>query len=223
MDINERIARRLSQLRSECRLTIDALSARSGVSRAMISRIERGECSPTATLLNNLAIGLGVLLPEIFGPSDYRESRLRLRNPVVSRKGQPEWVDPVTGYRRRTLTPSTTPSRSGGKMQLNEMLFPAGARVIFENSGVATSQQIWMLVGQLEIRVGDEITMLGPGDCMALARERPVMIHNTAGEEARCVAATLNENLQPVAGSKRPRSRNAATCRATADDSHMPE
>ena len=87
MDINERLARTLRQLRHERGLSIAELADRSGVSRAMISRIERAQSSPTATVMNDLSTGLGVLLQELFGPSSYREPRLRDREFAVLRAG----------------------------------------------------------------------------------------------------------------------------------------
>lgn len=189
LDVNERLARRLVQLREERGLTIEAMAARSGVSRAMISRIERAESSPTATVLNKLATGLGVLLPTLFTPDSYAEPRLQQRNPVVSRKGQPEWKDPDTGYTRRTLTPSTGQQ----PLQLSEIHFPAGARVTFENAfgANAVHQQIWMLDGHLDIHLDRETSHLKPGDCMAMKLDSPITFHNPGTRAARYLVAIL--------------------------------
>lgn len=189
MDVNERLARRLGELRFERGLTIEDLAARSGVSRAMISRIERAESSPTATVLNKLAIGLGVLLPELFTPASHAEPRLHQRHPVVSRKGQPEWKDPETGYTRRTLTPPT----AGQPLQLSEIHFPGGARVTFENAfgAHAVHQQIWMLDGNLDIHLDRETSHLKAGDCMAMKLDSPITFHNPGTRTARYLVAIL--------------------------------
>lgn len=189
LDITERIARRLHQLRDERGLTPEALADRSGVSRAMIYRIEAGQASPTAVVLNKLAIGLGVLLPTLLGPGDYREPRLNLRHPVASRKAQGTWQDPDTGYSRRTLTPSTASTA----LQLSEIHFPAGARVTFENAfgDASVQQQVWMLEGQMDIRLGDEIAHLRSGDCMAMTLDTPISFHNPGAKDARYLVATL--------------------------------
>ncbi|RVL99079.1 XRE family transcriptional regulator, partial [Sinorhizobium meliloti] len=57
--LEETMAMRLRELRMARDLTLDDLAGRSGVSRAMISRIERGEASPTAQLLAKLCSALG--------------------------------------------------------------------------------------------------------------------------------------------------------------------
>ena len=51
-DINQRIARRVARCRANAGLSLDALAARSGVSRSTISLIERGETSATAVVLD---------------------------------------------------------------------------------------------------------------------------------------------------------------------------
>src|SRR5262249_39036124 len=56
--VNQRIAVRVRQLRTARDMSLDALAERSGVSRSMISLIERGETSATAVLLEKLAAGL---------------------------------------------------------------------------------------------------------------------------------------------------------------------
>lgn len=192
LDVNERLARRIGELREELGLSIEQLAARSGVSRAMISRIERAESSPTATVLNKLAIGLGVLLPALFTPDSFAEPRLQQRHPVVSRKGQPEWLDPETGYRRRTLTPAT----AGQALQLSEIAFPAGARLTFENAfGAAlVHQQIWMLEGQLDIHLDGETSHLKDGDCMAMKLDTPITFHNPGRKDCRYLVAILGSH-----------------------------
>jgi transcriptional regulator with XRE-family HTH domain len=191
MDINERLARRLAQLREELGLSIEQLADRSGVSRAMISKIERAQSSPTATVLNKLSIGLGTLLPNLFGPESYAEPRLQQRDPVASRKGQPEWSDPDTGYRRRTLTPATAVQ----PLQLSEIHFPPGARVTFENAfgDARVVQQIWMLEGSLELRLGRETSQLKSGDCMAMTLDRPITFHNPGKKDARYLVAIVRQ------------------------------
>jgi transcriptional regulator with XRE-family HTH domain len=66
IDIDARIAARVRLLRSERALSLDALASRSGVSRSMISLIERAESSPTAAVLERIATGFGLPLAVLF-------------------------------------------------------------------------------------------------------------------------------------------------------------
>lgn len=60
-DINARIA-----LRAELGSSLEALAVKCGVSRSMLSLVERGESSPTAVVLEKIATGLGVTLAALF-------------------------------------------------------------------------------------------------------------------------------------------------------------
>ncbi len=63
----EALPANLRRLRLEAQLTLDRLGALSGVSRAMISKIERGASVPTATVLGKLAAALQVSLSQLLG------------------------------------------------------------------------------------------------------------------------------------------------------------
>ena len=65
-DLNEQIAERVRTLRAGQALSLEALADKSGVSRSMISLIERGESSPTAAVLQKLATALNVTLQALF-------------------------------------------------------------------------------------------------------------------------------------------------------------
>src|SRR5512138_3326833 len=101
--LNERIAGRVRALRAARRLSLDALARGSGVSRSMISLIERGETSPTAVVLDKLAAGLGVLLPSLFESADAESEASTRDGPLARLADQPQWRDPASGYVRRNV------------------------------------------------------------------------------------------------------------------------
>src|SRR3977135_2289248 len=105
MDMDARLAARLRALRSAAGLTLEALAESSGVSRSMISLIERGESSPTANVLDRLAAGLGVTMASLFDQNPKAEA-----SPLARRADQESWTDPETGYTRRNLSPPGFPS-----------------------------------------------------------------------------------------------------------------
>ena len=79
---------------------MEALAERSGVSRAMISKLERGEKNPTLVIATKVAKGLGVTLLQLAGVEERREAV------VVSRDERMVVRDPVTGYERQLLSPA---------------------------------------------------------------------------------------------------------------------
>jgi transcriptional regulator with XRE-family HTH domain len=181
--LDERIADRVRELRAARGLSLDALAGRSGVSRSMISLVERGESSPTALVLEKLAAGLGVTLASLFDAP--------VPGPGAPRGDQPEWQDPASGYRRRNVSP---PGASQ-PMQIVEVHFPPGRRVAFETGArdVRVHQQVWVLDGAIDITLGAERHRLRQGDCLAMELDRLTMFHNPTRKTARYAVVIASE------------------------------
>jgi len=191
--VQERLAARLRALRVERTLTLDALADRAGVSRSMISLIERGESSPTAAVLDRLAAGLGVTLASLFAEEARADA-----SPLARRAEQVAWRDPGTGYVRRNLSPPGFPS----PIELVEVVLPPGTRVAYDAPGigraVGVSQQVWLMEGALELTLGDVAHRLGEGDCLAMRLDRPIVFHNPGDRPARYVVALAAD--RPLGG-----------------------
>jgi transcriptional regulator with XRE-family HTH domain len=191
LDVNQRLAGRVRGLRAARRLSLDGLAAKSGVSRSMISLVERGESSPTAVVLEKLAAGLDVTLASLFDTPE--DAAPVPSGPVARRADQPEWRDPASGYVRRNVSPPGIAQ----PMQIVEVRFPAGARVAFERGGrdVRVYQQVWMIEGTLEVRVGSAGHRLREGDCLAMQLDAPILFHNPTRKPARYAVVIASEAL----------------------------
>ena len=184
-DLDRRIAGRVRDLRASRGLTLEGLAERSGVSRSMISLIERGESSATAVLLERLATGLNIPLASLFDAPDQNSQ------PVSRRADQPRWRDPGSGYLRQNVSPSGVAS----PIQIVEVEFPRGARVAFDTGArdVRQHQQVWVLEGSIDVSVGDERHELHKGDCLAFVLDRPVAFHNRTRKVARYAVVIVIE------------------------------
>lgn len=187
--VNARIAQRVRELRAARGLSLQALAERCGVSRSMISLIERGAASPTAVVLDRLAAGLGVALASLFdaGPPG--------GGPLRRHADQALWRDPASGYARRSLSPSGGSSA----LQLVEVTFPAGARVAYDIAvrQPALQQQLWMLAGSMDILLGEARFQLRAGDCLAMTLDCPIVFSNPQRTPARYLLATLDPLAPP--------------------------
>jgi transcriptional regulator with XRE-family HTH domain len=168
------LAATLRAARAERDLSVNALAELSSVSRAMIAKIERGEVQPTAALLGRLSAALGLTLSELFARTEGQTPRLaRLTDQTV-------WVDPKTGYRRRSVSPA------GGATQLVEIELPAGAEVAYPAESYAlANHQIWVLRGRLRFQEGDVEHDLHAGDCLELGAPAPGTYRNATDRPCR--------------------------------------
>lgn len=177
--LSESLAATLHAARLARDLSASALADKSGVSRAMIGKIERGEAQPTAALLGRLSAALGMTLSELVARAEGDGRRL------VRAADQPVWTDPDSGYRRRAVSPSP-----GGPLELVEVDLPAGAEVSYPAGTYAfIHQQIWVLEGHLRFREGDTVHELDVGDCLQLGLPAPCSFINPASGTCRYLVA----------------------------------
>jgi transcriptional regulator with XRE-family HTH domain len=179
-DIDQRIGTRIRELRGQKGLTLDALAERADVSRAMLSRIERGESSPTAQLMNKVCGGLGITLSALFAEDTAAAS------PLSRRDAQPVWRDPATRYLRREVSPA------GSSLDIVDVEFPPRKSVAFDNMRMPNvEQQVWVLEGVLEMDVGGESFRLNEGDCLKMHLGQPLVFRNPTRRSTR-YAVILN-------------------------------
>jgi transcriptional regulator with XRE-family HTH domain len=183
MEIDAFLAARVRDLRRVRGITLEQLAEQSGVSRSMISLIERQETSPTAAVLNKLADAFGISLPAFFAG----QGRCADPDPVSRRADQHAWTDPASGYLRRHLSPPSVDS----PIELVEVTFPAGGTVVFDNlvRRVGIEQQIWVIKGAMDITLDSRTWQLQTGDCMAMALGARITFHNPGSHQARYVLA----------------------------------
>ncbi|MGW0998851.1 helix-turn-helix domain-containing protein [Streptomyces sp. NPDC002523] len=185
------IAARVRTERERRRWTLAQLADASGVSQAMISRIERGESSPTAVVLGKLSaafqLSVASLLALAEGTRDEPEGGVGVRR----RTDTAEWRDPGTGYRRRQITGPRFPA------EVAEIHLPAGARVPYPAAAFAFVRQIvWVLDGHLTFHDGDTVHELDAGDTIELGEPAERVFANTTDTECR-YAVVLSRGTQP--------------------------
>ncbi|HWH96513.1 MAG TPA: XRE family transcriptional regulator [Baekduia sp.] len=174
-----RLASTVQAARAAQGLSVSVLAERSGVSRAMIGKIERGDAQPTAALLGRLSAALGLTLSELIARAERDDRRL------VRAGEQQVWTDPDTGYRRRAVSPPVS-----GPLELVEVELPAGAQVAMAADTYAfIHQQIWVLDGHLRFHEGDEVHELGAGDCLQLGDPAPCAFVNPTRRACRYLVA----------------------------------
>lgn len=184
--INDRIADRVRELRTEQGLSLEALAGKCDVSRSMLSLIERGESSATAVVLEKIATGLGVSLADLFDQDAAPAS------PVSRAADRTSWRDPGSGYLRTNISPPNHPS----PIQIVEVSLPAGAQVAYETGArtVTLHQQIWVQEGTLDLTVGKSAWQLAAGDCLAMQISEPVTFRNRSRKAVRYIVVIANES-----------------------------
>jgi transcriptional regulator with XRE-family HTH domain len=190
-DLDHVVAERVRELRAARGLTLDQLAAISGVSRAMISRIERAEASATAVLLVKLGAALGVTLGALFEKTEPKQ------DPVRRAADTPVRTDPETGYTRRNVAP-----HNASGTNVVEVMLPAGARVAYDNIVVVPVEQfVWVFEGVLTLSYDGLVTDLAAGDCRVMRLDSPLVFENRSQKPARYAVILVPHS--PVHGTRR--------------------
>lgn len=156
-ELDRRLADRLQRLRAQRGWTLDDLAMRSGVSRATLSRLERGETSPTASLLNRLCAAHGLSMSRLMAEVEARPVRR------LALAEQATWRDPDSGYVRRMVSPPS----AGFAGELVAAELPAGATVHYDQASVTgLEHHLLLLDGQLWLTLDGERHQLQAGDSL---------------------------------------------------------
>ena len=147
---------RIRARRKELRLSQGDLAERAGMTASFVSQVERGVTSPSIDSLYKISQALDVpvfrflLEPEAKSPVVRRHERVQVTWP---------WSGPELAF--QLLTPRTS-QRLEAFMTEWEPGEPGSTSI--SGFGETTEEFIYVLQGQLEIRLGEETYLLGPGD-----------------------------------------------------------
>ncbi|MEV8204540.1 XRE family transcriptional regulator, partial [Streptomyces sp. NPDC079189] len=166
--VDARLAARLGELRTEHGWSLDELSRRSGVSRSTLSRLERGELSPTAAQLGRLCTVYERTMSRLLTEVEAEPPQL------VRAERQPVWRDEASGFVRR----SVSPPHAGLRAEIIEGTLDAGAGIAYEQAPVpGLEQHIWVLEGTVEITVENTVHTVREGDCLRFRLRGPSHFH----------------------------------------------
>ncbi|MFJ8886704.1 helix-turn-helix domain-containing protein [Streptomyces sp. NPDC102402] len=174
--VDDRLAARLGALRTERGWSLDELSRRTEVSRSTLSRLERGELSPTTAVLGQLCTAYGRTMSRLLMEVEAEPPQL------VPAARQTVWRDERAGFVRR----SVSPPHAGLRAEVVEATLDAGSDIAYENAPVpGVEQHIWVLEGTVEVTVDGTVHTVRGGDCLRFRLRGPSHFHCPGPERVR--------------------------------------
>ncbi len=177
--LDTEIARLLLKQRKSKGWTVAELAQYSGVSQAMISKVERGASSPSAAILSRLASALGITLSKLFAEAELNQNS----HVLVSKQSQQQyWTDTQLGLTRWSISPA------GANPEMIKVEIPAAGKFSIPASAYQhlNGQTIWLLSGQLDIQIDTQHFHLDAGDCIALTAPAHCQLTNP-NDQQPCV------------------------------------
>ena len=154
-----RLGRQIRHERARRGLSLDDLARRAGVSRSMLSAVERGHKAPTVLVLDRIATGLDTSIARLVG--DTREGRV-----VVLRRAEQDVARDPSGWERRVLSPVLP----GVEFELMRTTIPGGVDAgVFSPHASGSREYLAVERGTLRLTLDGTTYTLGPGDSIYYA------------------------------------------------------
>ncbi|MFM1768990.1 MAG: hypothetical protein RJA22_1519 [Verrucomicrobiota bacterium] len=173
--ISRHFGRRVKQLRKDRGWSLDALAQSSGVSRSMLSQVEREEANPTLAVTLRIAQAFGMNLGELLELPDASSAVS-----VIRRDDRAYHYRSDRACRIRTLSPLNLEK----DVEFYEVQLQPGGALRSAPHFEGTREFLTVQLGQVRVESGPDSDVLGPGDSASYRADVPHAIVNTGPGEA---------------------------------------
>jgi transcriptional regulator with XRE-family HTH domain len=177
----QQLGKRIRELRTVQNLTLDTLADRSGVSRAMLSKIERGENNPTLVVVAKIAVALNLSLSQLVGVEE------RQQVVKVARSQQLVFRNPDTGFERHMI-----PALEGGTVELmRHIIPPRQSSDSLAAHPLPIEKYLVVEQGKVQVTLGDDVYSLEEGDVLYFRADVPHRYANPGDSICRYILVVL--------------------------------
>lgn len=179
-----RVGSTLQNLRQAQGLSLDELSRKAGVSKSMLSQIERNQANPTVAVVWRLATALGVGVGELLG--DGRPAAPTIV--TVPAHATPSLKSPDGRCELRILGPIDL----AGQFEWYELTVQPGGALESEPHEPGSREHLSVLSGALDVTAGADTTRLKSGETARYAVDLPHAIRNPGKSVATALLVVLH-------------------------------
>ncbi|RQZ41462.1 helix-turn-helix domain-containing protein [Burkholderia sp. Bp9099] len=178
-----RVGEQIQRLRNERKLTLDDLSRAAGVSKSMLSEIERDKANPTIAVAWRLTNALGITLDELFSQP---------KAPETIRVDGPHDIPTLAGHDGRYQLRVWGPIDLAGKFEWYELTLQGGGALVSNAHEPGTREHLTVLQGAMEIEAAAASRRLKAGDTARYPADTPHAIRNPGKAEARALLIVIH-------------------------------
>lgn len=179
------IGPRLQVIRKQHRMSLDDLSARSGISRSMLSQIERGEANPTFAILWNLTRALDLEFDELIGV----QSATRQMAVEVTPNGLTPEIRTEDGL---CVLRILSPAQTVGGVEWYDLTIAPGGALVSKPHSKGTMEHLTVREGALKVTAGGNDAVVAVGATARYAVDSPHAIRNEGKKPAKALLVVLN-------------------------------
>ncbi|QGZ63823.1 helix-turn-helix domain-containing protein [Paraburkholderia acidisoli] len=178
-----RVGEQIQRLRTERKMTLDDLSRAAGVSKSMLSEIERDKANPTIAVAWRLTNALGVKLDSLFAAPKAPEA-IAVAGPhdIPTLHGQD------AGYQLRVWGPIEL----AGSFEWYELTLKPGGALVSNAHEPGTREHLTVLQGSLEVEAAGAMQRIKAADTARYIADQPHAIRNVGKGEARALLVVIH-------------------------------
>ena len=178
-----RVGEQIQRLRMERKLTLDDLSRAAGVSKSMLSEIERDKANPTIAVAWRLTNALGVSLDQLFAAQRAHET--------IAVSG-PHEIPTLDGHEAKYQLRVWGPIELAGKFEWYELMLQPGGALVSNAHEPATREHLTVLHGSVEVEADGETKRLKAADTARYQADVPHAIRNPGKTEAKALLVVIH-------------------------------
>ncbi|GAB2896274.1 XRE family transcriptional regulator [Paraburkholderia jirisanensis] len=178
-----RVGEQIQRLRAERKMTLDELSRAAGVSKSMLSEIERDKANPTIAVAWRLTHALGVSLDSLFAQPKAPEA--------ISVAG-PHEIPTLSGHDAKYQLRVWGPIDLAGKFEWYELTLAAGGALVSNAHEPGTREHLTVLQGTIDVEAAGTKKRLKAGDTARYVGDEPHAIHNAGRNDAKALLVVIH-------------------------------
>ncbi|WP_345815628.1 XRE family transcriptional regulator [Paraburkholderia sp. PREW-6R] len=178
-----RVGEQIQRLRAERRMTLDDLSRAAGVSKSMLSEIERDKANPTIAVAWRLTNALGVSLDSLFAPQ---------KTPEAIAVSGPHEIPTLNGHEARYQLRVWGPIELAGKFEWYELTLQPGGALVSNAHEPGTREHLTVLQGSIEIEAAGTKKRLKAADTARYVADEPHAIRNAGKGDAKALLVVIH-------------------------------
>lgn len=171
-----KVGQEIQRIRNERKLTLEELSRAAGVSKSMLSEIERNRANPTIAVVWRLTNALGISLDHLFS-----QNREENTIEVLGAHESPTLSSDAKGYQLKVWGPIEL----AGTFEWYELLLQPGGALESDAHESGTSEHLTVVQGSIEVAVSDTIKNIQEGQTARYSADVGHALRNPTSEVAR--------------------------------------
>lgn len=174
----------LQRMRLERGLTLEDLSRTAGVSKSMLSQIEREKANPTIAVAWRLANALGVSIAELLSSDAPKIDTIRMLEPHET----PTLPGEHAGYVLKILGPMEL----AGRFEWYELILAPGGALVSNSHDPGATEHLTLLHGSVEVEVDGIKKKLKIGGTARYEADKNHAIRNMGKTEAKALMVVIH-------------------------------